>query len=162
MQKVIKEAITIILVGGIMAFIANAFSPHGIPLFGQWDETQGVVKANPGNEKVAQKIEIDDVSVAKQYYDKGQTLFVDARSELDYNQGHIKGAISLPVGEFDHQIDSFLDQYPPEQLMIAYCWGRTCEDSHFVAQMLMDFGYENVSVMIDGFPAWKKKGYPIE
>jgi rhodanese-related sulfurtransferase len=144
------------------AFTVNYFSPVGIALVGQWDETQGVVTAKTKNDVVVNDLEIGDVKIGKQIYDSGAAVFVDARSPEDYAYGHIKGAVSLPIHEFDAYAEAFLEQYPPERVIVTYCSGRTCEDSHRLAQLLIEFGYTNVSVLIDGYPSWEGKGYPIE
>ncbi len=162
MQKTIKEICSILILATITAFAVNQFSPVGLPLMGQWDESEGVVRADPKAAAAWIGREIEAVEVAKQYYDRGEVVFIDARSADDYSKGHVTGAISLPVGEFDEHINAFLDQYSPQQAMIIYCTGRSCQDSHHVAEMMMDFGYEKVSVMIDGFPGWEAKGYPVE
>ena len=107
-------------------------------------------------------LEIGDVALAKKLYDSQKFIFVDARSRDDYDEGHIKGAVSLPVGQFDEKIEMFLEQYPPEKAIITYCSGRTCEDSHKLAQLLLAFGYTEINVFIDGYPGWKAEGYPIE
>lgn len=162
MPKTIKEISVIVSAAMVIAFIVNALSPAGIPLLGQWDESVGVVRADPNDETAVPGLEIDRIEIAKQVYDQGAALFVDARSETDFNAGHIKGAVSLPVGEFEMNIEAFLNQYPPDQDIIVYCSGRTCEDSHHLAEMLIEFDYGNVSVMIDGFTGWMEKGYPVE
>ena len=74
-------------------------SPSGIPLFGQWDISKGVARADKNNPYDNSIIEIDSVSAAKKIYDIGKALFVDARSADSYAEGHVKGAISFPVGE---------------------------------------------------------------
>ena len=92
-------------------------------------------------------------------HDDGKAQFVDARANDAFIEGHIKEAISLPVGKFDIMIEHFLNRYLPEQPIVTYCSGRTCEDSHRLAQLLIEFGYEKVSIMIDGFPGWREYGY---
>jgi rhodanese-related sulfurtransferase len=160
--KTISE-ITILLVASIgLSLITNLVSPFGIPLIGQWETSKGIVRADKDNPYDESVFEIDSVSAAKKIYDLGKALFVDARSVASYTEGHVKGAISFPIGEFDIQIDDFLNRFTVDQPMVTYCSGRTCEDSHRLAQMLVEFGYKNVSVMLDGFPGWKAKGYPIE
>ena len=154
----------VILLGSavIAAFAVNYFSPAGISLVGQWDESKGVITANAKDDAVVVDLEIDDVKIAKQIYDSGKAVFVDARSRENYEDGHIKGAVSLPVGQFDESIDAFHDQYSPSSSIVIYCSGRTCEDSRRLAHLLLDEGYTNVTVMIDGYPGWESEGYPIE
>jgi rhodanese-related sulfurtransferase len=146
----------------ITALTVNYFSPVGIALVGQWDTSRGVVSGKAKNDVVVDKLEIDDLTTAKALYDNGNVLFVDARSRADYQDGHVKGAISLPVAEFDQNIETLLRQVPPETTLVTYCSGRTCADSHRLAQLLLDSGYQKINVMIDGYPAWEAEGYPIE
>lgn len=152
----------LLVVAVLLAFLTNTFSPASIPLFGQWDESKGVIRAKPNDDIYSLGFEIGNVETAKEIYDEGDTLFIDARDINAFEEGHIKGAVLLPIGEFDARIENFLDRYEPDQNIITYCSGRSCEDSHHLAQLLTEFGYENVSVMIDGFPIWEKKGFPVE
>ena len=161
-MKTFKEVGTMLGVSVLLAFGVNYFSPNGIALVGQWDTSQGVVTAKEKNDVVMGELEIDDITHGKSLYDTGHVLFVDARSIEDYIDGHIKGAVSLPVGQYDEQIDAFLELHDLDRPIVTYCSGRTCEDSHYLAQLLMERGYLNISVMIDGFPGWEAEGYPID
>ncbi len=160
--KTFKEIVILVGVSVILAFVVNTLSSRGIELIGQWDTDQGVISANPTTAEEWKPQEIDSVSRAKEEFDRGDVLFVDARPFDNYQDGHIQGAISLPVGEFDERIASFLNRYSPDQPIITYCSGRTCEDSHELAQFLTDAGYNRVRIFIDGFPGWESEGHPIE
>jgi rhodanese-related sulfurtransferase len=161
-MKTIKEVTILIGVSVIAALAFNFFSSKGIALVGQWDTSLGVVNARQKNDVILVELEIGDVTYAKALYDSGNVLFVDARSAEDYADGHIKGAYSLPVGEFDAGIDRFLELFALDKPIVTYCSGRSCEDSHHLAQLLIYRGYQNTSVMVDGFPGWESEGYPIE
>jgi rhodanese-related sulfurtransferase len=161
-METIKEIIILVSASIIAAFAVNYFTPAGIALVGQWDTAKGVITANEKNAIVLDDLEIGDVTLARKLYDSQKFVFVDARSRDDFDKGHIKGAISLPVGQFDEKIEAFLGQYPPEKAIITYCSGRTCEDSHRLAQLLLAFGYTEINVFIDGYPGWEAEGYPIE
>jgi rhodanese-related sulfurtransferase len=130
---------------------------------GQWDLSQGVISANARNDDgVMDELEIEDVKIARQIYDSRTALFVDARARETYEEGHIPGAVSLPVGGFDEYIDSFMSEYSTDRSIVTYCSGRTCEDSHELAMLLQESGFFDVRVFIDGFPGWEAEGYPIE
>jgi len=161
-QNTIKEIFLLVGVSVTLALVVNYFSPRGIALVGQWDTAKGVITANPTGAAEGKPQEIDSVARAKEIFDNGDVLFVDARSSDNYEDGHIAGAISLPVGEFDERIESFLNRYSSDQPMVTYCSGRTCEDSHNLTQFLSDAGFTNVRIFIDGFPGWEAEGYPIE
>jgi rhodanese-related sulfurtransferase len=161
-QKTIKGIIILAGISLALALVVNYFSPEGIPLVGQWDTAKGVITANPTGLYESKPQEIDSVTLAKELFDSGDVLFVDARSSDNYEDGHISGAISLPVGEFDERIESFLNRYSTDQPIVTYCSGRTCEDSHNLARLLSDAGYTRVRIFIDGFPGWEVGGYPVE
>jgi rhodanese-related sulfurtransferase len=161
-MKIFKEVSIILGISIAAALAVNYFLPDGIALVGQWDTSQGVVTAMAKNEIVIEGIEIGTVDEARQLFDSGKYIFVDARSPQDYEDGHIPGAVSLPIRLFEERVAAFLERYPPEASIITYCSGRTCQDSHHLAEFLIEFGYENVTVFIDGFPGWEAGGHPIE
>ena len=94
-MRIIKEISIIVGASIIAAFAANYFSPGGIALVGQWDIIQGVITAKEKNDIVITDLEIGDVTLARKLYDSGEFVFVDARSRDDYEEGHIKGAVSF-------------------------------------------------------------------
>ena len=157
-----KEIVILLGLSIAAAVMVNYFLPDGIALVGQWDTSQGVVTAMAKNDIVIEGIEIGTVDEARQLFDSGEYVFVDARSPEDFEAGHIPGAVSLPVGQSEERVAAFLERYPPEASIITYCSGRTCQDSHHVAEFLLEFGYDNVTVFIDGFPGWEAEGHPIE
>ena len=157
-----KEIVILLGLSIAAAFMVNYFLPDGIALVGQWDTSQGVVTAMAKNDVVIEGIEIGTVDEARQLFDSGEYVFVDARSPEDFEAGHIPGAVSLPVGQSEERVAAFLERYPPEASIITYCSGRTCQDSHHLAEFLLEFGYDNVTVFIDGFPGWEAEGHPIE
>jgi rhodanese-related sulfurtransferase len=161
-RKTIQEIFILLSISVGLAMIVNLLSPSGIPWVGQWDTSRGVISANPTGAAEGKPEEIDSVARAKEISDKGDVLFVDARSQDNYENGHIPEAISLPVGQFDERIESLLNRYSSDQPIVTYCSGRTCEDSHDLAQFLSDAGFTNVRIFIDGFPGWEAEGYPVE
>ena len=161
-RATIREVFILLGVSVTLALAVNYLSPKGISLVGQWDTAKGVITANATNDDDYRISEIDWIPDARKIFDDDDTLFVDARSKDDYESGHIPGAISLPVGQFNEQIESFLNQYPPDQPIVTYCSGRTCEDSHQLARLLTDAGFSEVRIFIDGFPGWEAEGHPIE
>ena len=161
-RKTIQEIIILVGISVTLAMVVNFLSPKGIALVGQWDTSKGVITAIPNGSEDWKPEEINSVARAKEIFDNGNVLFVDARSQDNYEDGHIPGAVSLPVGQFDEQIESFLDQNSPDRRIVTYCSGRTCEDSHNLARLLSDVGFTHVSIFIDGFPGWEAQGFPIE
>jgi rhodanese-related sulfurtransferase len=161
-NKVIKEMFFLLGIAIVSALAVNYFSPSGITLVDKRGESPGGKAAKNKSHVFSGELEIKDVRIAKQIYDSGKAVFVDARSPEDFAKGHIKGAESLPPGQFDELIGAFRKKYPADTFIITYCSGRTCNDSHRLEELLFDHGYVNVSIFIDGYQGWKGEGLPIE
>ena len=162
MTHTLKEALILTGISVLVAVLVNLISPNGIDFFGQWDlvSDEGMVGQKGSHESLF--AEITDVEDAKKLFDKGSVLFVDARSGEAYAEGHIKGAVSLPVGQLGEKLDAFRGTYGPSTPIVTYCSGRTCRDSHRLAKLLLMEGFLNLRIFIDGYPAWQQKGYPYE
>jgi len=157
-----KELIIIIGVSVLFGFAVNTFSPKGIALVGNWDTSKGVVSAKSKEHENYFFEEIEEIQTAKEIFDRGDSLFLDARHPDSYHEGHIPGAVSLPAGRFDEMIEGFRSRYPTSTSIITYCSGRECEDSHNLARLLFMEGYTNIRIFIDGYPGWEGMGYPHE
>jgi rhodanese-related sulfurtransferase len=96
----------------------------------------------------------------KDFYDRREALFVDARDRAVFRQGHIDGAVSLPAGEAERELPGFARRFPPTTLVVVYCNGFGCHDSRSVAERLLRAGYQSVFVYEGGFPEWRDAGYP--
>lgn len=162
-KKISIEVMLILTVSVCIGFIVNHFNPKGIAIIGKWDKEKGAVSAVSKDAPIInESLEIKSVEEARTIYDSGDTLFVDARGSDAFKEGHVKGAVSLPVDDFHSIGQAFLDKYKPETKMVVYCSGRECEDSHTLAGFLKDLGYTNVRIMIDGYPGWETGGNPVE
>ena len=159
-KLLIARAAGLLAAAVVAALVYNWFSPSGIPLFGQWNTAAGVVTAKGPEGLGDREQEIRSVPRARAIFDDGAAVFVDARSPAAYREGHIPGAVNLPVREFDQRIPQFWERYEPQTDIVAYCSGRTCEDSHRLAGLLAEMGYERVRIFIDGYPGWKEAGHP--
>lgn len=84
-------------------------------------------------------------------------LFIDVRSEDEYNTMHIEGAINIPVSA----IYSRLGEIPKDSLIIVYCDGSSCGRSSNAASILIDSGYTQIFNLVGkGIHEWVEKGYP--
>ena len=96
-------------------------------------------------------------------YELESIVFIDARDDRHYAEGHIPGA---------YQFDRY---YPEKHLavlpvclnatkIVVYCTGGDCEDSEFAALTLKDAGapLERIVVYAGGITEWAAKGLPVE
>lgn len=89
-------------------------------------------------------------------------LLIDARHRDDYSEGHLPGALSLPLGEISLLLADFTQQVPLSTPLILYCSGFDCPDSFDLALQLIEAGYTRVSVFEGGVPQWRDAGLPLE
>ncbi|MBW2100170.1 MAG: rhodanese-like domain-containing protein, partial [Deltaproteobacteria bacterium] len=111
-KNIAEELVLILSVSLILAFTVNFFSPKGIALVGEWDTSQGVITAKSKADVVVRELEIKDVLNVKEIFDAGKAVFVDARAYERCKEGCIKGAVSMPLNQFDERIEEFLIKYP--------------------------------------------------
>ena len=80
------------------------------------------------------------------------------RDKDEVRQGFIPGAISVPRGFLEMQIEQ---KVPDKKArVVLYC--ASAVRSAFAAVTLSALGYENVEIANPGFVRWKDLGYPIE
>jgi rhodanese-related sulfurtransferase len=94
----------------------------------------------------------------------GINLFVDARNDDAYEEGHIPGAIQADHYRLEDYIDNLLDFAEAAEKIIVYCNGGDCEDSIFLCTDLMEFDvpFDSVYLYPGGWKEWTKNGMPIE
>lgn len=97
-------------------------------------------------------------------YQSGQGVFVDARIEQDYLDGHIPGAHFLPVSAFEGDYpDRVKFQMDPNAITVVYCsGGDDCEAAEDVAIFLQGAGFTSLYIIHDGMPGWIACGHPVE
>lgn len=102
---------------------------------------------------------------AKKLWDEKEALFCDARAKAEYDQGHIPGAIPLPMAEFDKYYALYKDRIKHAKYLVTYCHGVNCQMSNKVAQHLVedkDKKFTNVGSFFGGWPMWQQHNMPIE
>lgn len=112
-------------------------------------------------EEETEEYDIAEISVdeAYEFYSNEDCLFLDVRSQEGYDNGHIEGAISIPLAE----LESRLKELPTDKPIIIYCSGTSCNLSGQAAEILLKNGFSQVyDVGGKGINEWKQKDYPVE
>ena len=151
-KDIAKELIILLIFAVVAAFAVNFFSPKGIAFIGEWDTGLGVITAKAKDKVVDHELEIQDIRVAKEIFDNKHGVFVDARAYENFIDGHIKGAVSLPLNQFEDRIAQFKRDYPFTTYIVTYCSGRECDDSHELAQFLFEEGFPLLSLTFFSHP----------
>ena len=91
--------------------------------------------------------------------DSGEPGFVllDVRSPQLYEEGHIKGADSLPHGRINERN---LEPYAAGTLFVVYCAGVHCNGADRAALRLARLG-RPVKKMVGGIAGWLADGFPL-
>lgn len=82
---------------------------------------------------------------------------LDVRSPDAYRQGHVPGAISIPLAELSGKIVSL----PKNKTIVTYCANITCALAPKAALELAQKGFK-VMELYGGIATWQEYGFPIE
>jgi rhodanese-related sulfurtransferase len=86
----------------------------------------------------------------------GSILLLDVRPENEFTNGHLAGAVSLPI---DNLSDRLRD-LPRSQQIVAYCRGPYCLFASDAVRLLRDHGFQAIRYD-EGVADWKVAGLPI-
>jgi len=87
----------------------------------------------------------------------GDVVILDLRPRVEYEAGHIPGAVSIPLDELGER----LAEIPADREIVAYCRGPYCVLAPRGVEVLGASGYA-ARQLEDGFPEWRIAGYPTE
>jgi rhodanese-related sulfurtransferase len=100
-----------------------------------------------------------DPHVLKSRLEWGEPAFtiLDVRDRNTFNEGHIMGAMPMPIDELVERAVSSLAKSRD-----IYLYGANEEETAQAAQQLRSNGFEHVSQLKGGLGAWKAIGGPTE
>jgi rhodanese-related sulfurtransferase len=91
---------------------------------------------------------VDDVKAA---IDAGAYV-IDVREASEFEQGHIPGAVNIPI----RTLAQNLDQVPTDQPVLVYC--ASGHRAGMATAALRELGYDNVKAFSGGWKAWSEAG----
>tara|TARA_R110002167_G_scaffold259740_1_gene466252 strand:+ start:93 stop:755 length:663 start_codon:yes stop_codon:yes gene_type:complete len=110
---------------------------------------RGYFDDRDGMEPVSRQMLLDRLNA-------GLVTVLDVRPEDEYRQGHLPGAVNIPLAE----LEARLAELPPEQEIVAYCRSAWCVLSFEAVAALRKRGY-SVRRLEDGYPEWKAAGLRV-
>jgi rhodanese-related sulfurtransferase len=150
----------VLLVAAAIGLTSNHLRTARLPLIGDWSpEAQSTT---PSGESLAISL-----AEAEELYYARAAVFLDARAPEQFNEGHIDGALNLPWEAFhradlDTRVDEVLWGFSPKTRFIAYCDGESCSLSRELAMFLLDRGYTEVCLLVNGWTLWNDRGLPVD
>ena len=87
---------------------------------------------------------------------RGEVVVLDVRPRSEFQAGHIRGAVSVPI----HELRRRVRELPARKEIVAYCRGPYCVYADDAVRTLRRRGYQATRLQ-DGYPEWARAGYPI-
>src|SRR5438477_466090 len=184
LKRVLIEPLVVAALGLLVALAANLVSPRGLSLTRDYFPGAQAGGSPSGNGQTNSHGAAMDVVAARlrakglqpingsetgqlfhdPQYEQELIVFVDARDDRHYEEGHVPGAY-----QFDRYYpqNHLLTVLPPclnALKVVVYCAGGNCEDSEFAALALKEAGVpsERLFVFAGGMTEWTQSGLPIE
>jgi rhodanese-related sulfurtransferase len=88
---------------------------------------------------------------------KEEIILIDARPTVEFEAGHLPGAVSFPVETLPGRID----ELPLGKTLVTYCRGPYCIDADEALMILSAYGYP-VKRLEEGIAEWQEAGYWLE
>lgn len=193
-KQILAEALVVLVAGAGIAFAANWISPRGLSLarnyFPEPANTgagsltvhtnaagtgpKGGVTNDPAADTIVARLKekglsaIDLAEVQSLFrdpqYDQELIIFIDARDDRHYQEGHIPGAYQFDRYYPEKYLPTVLPACVTATKIVVYCAGGKCEDSEFAALALKDAGVpaERLLVFLGGITEWTAHRLPLE
>ncbi len=151
----IIQAGILVVISFFIGIVGNAAGANSIPLLAKKLEQASELDLS-SQDPVLLTISLEQ---AKSFFEE-DILFLDARDEAYYEQGHIKGAMkNIFLMELIFNIESIQSKSDP---LVVYCGDPGCGDSEDLAYDLQDSGFNKLYVFKGGWLEWSAAGYPSE
>ena len=154
MKYFIKQVIYLITCSIVVGVLFNFLQPAGIPIISK--QINGFSDSFQIDEFVIESI---DLEIAKKFF-YDNVLFIDARNDIFFSEGHITGAIS-PIPH-DEMVDNIFKDYGFNEPFVVYCDDAECGLSEDLAYQLQAEGFSKIYVFSGGWNQWLTAKLPIE
>jgi molybdopterin/thiamine biosynthesis adenylyltransferase/rhodanese-related sulfurtransferase len=98
--------------------------------------------------------EVGTAQAAEALAARPDTIVLDVREADEYEQGALPGAVHIPRGFLESQVEGKIANH--DAPVLVYCAGGN--RSAFAAETLSELGYHDVVSMAGGFNKWKDEG----
>ena len=153
LDKPFNQVVFFVVISIFLSFSSNLVRKDSIPLLAKKLEITEDIDLD-SDESTLLAISLDK---AKEFFENG-VLFIDARDEVYYNDGHIKNAMkNVFLMELIFNIE---DKQTKEDPIVVYCGDPGCGDSEDLAYDLQNEGFKKLFVFKGGWLEWSAANYP--
>lgn len=149
--RILLQMLAVIAFSTVMALFVNAARENGLPL----------IMPFPPEYRCPSKLDaaasIAPESALKSW-GSSDTLFVDARSEEEFQRGHIEGSLNTPYLHAEFTSAEILARLRPYKTVIIYCNTKDDHLSKLMSADLVQVGVGGAAYLQGGFPAWVTAG----
>jgi rhodanese-related sulfurtransferase len=183
-KNIFVEVLLVAIAGVVFAFAANQISPRGLALTRNYfpaknnHTTMAATNTTPAVLSSAQLLAaqmrknglqlVGGSQVVKLFRDtrfkQNAVVFIDARDESHYHDGHIPGAYEFDPYHPDKYFAAILPICQAAEQIVVYCNGGDCDDSQTAAILLRNVGIANQKLFIygGGIAEWTNNSLPVE
>ncbi|HKJ70895.1 MAG TPA: rhodanese-like domain-containing protein [Gammaproteobacteria bacterium] len=101
-----------------------------------------------------------DPAAAVNLINRGNARVLDVREDSEWQQGHIAGAIHIPLGQLSGRMQELEAYKGGDSPLLVAC--RSGNRSATAAVQLRKAGFESVYNLEGGTMAWQQAGMPLE
>ena len=153
LDKPFNQVVFFVVISIFLSFSSNLVRKDSIPLLAKKLEITEDIDLE-SDEATLIAISLDK---AKDFFENG-VLFIDARDEVYYNDGHIKNAMkNVFLMELIFNIE---EKQTKEDPIVVYCGDPGCGDSEDLAYDLQNEGFKKLFVFKGGWLEWSAANYP--
>ena len=153
LDKPFNQVVFFVVISIFLSFSSNLVRKDSIPLLAKKLEITEDIDLE-SYESTLLAISLDK---AKDFFENG-VLFIDARDEVYYNDGHIKNAMkNVFLMELIFNIE---EKQTKEEPIVVYCGDPGCGDSEDLAYDLQNEGLKKLFVFKGGWLEWSAANYP--
>jgi rhodanese-related sulfurtransferase len=95
-------------------------------------------------------------------YKNNEALFIDARSPEEFQDGHITGALNIPIKWSRSRKMEKMVRIPKGANVVVYCNNLRCNSAERLAGEMKFSGYKHVAVFTGGWDVWCQRKAPGE
>ena len=141
----------------LISISVNLIRSDSLPYFKE--ELKKIDNIDQIKEKISNTLirEID-IIIAKKLFENNM-LFIDARSEEYYVEGHIPNA--LCNDDIDKLINEIEKQISFDDAFVVYCSDDDCGSSEELAISLQEQGFMNIFLFKGGWKQWMENNHPV-
>ena len=155
LDKPFNQVVFFVVISIFLSFSSNLARKDSIPLLAKKLEITEDIDLE-SDETTLIAISLDK---AKDFFENG-VLFIDARDEVYYNDGHIKNAMkNVFLMELIFNIE---EKQTKEDPIVVYCGDPGCGDSEDLAYDLQNEGFKKLFVFKGGWLEWSAANYPSD